>query len=215
MGLFTNRKRDEADDDVAGLTEAASLLARFTSSPTPDVSARETEHDETVHSDDTAGATMTGFTPVDATLEFAPSNEFSDTALLDGADAISEANPLPSAAPFSDAPAFSPESFGGFAADPAGDTTTDSSEVAEAPRRRLEDRPRAQAGNVEIDRSGLLTLLGVDSNATLIDISDAHQKFVADHQPTGADDNDAAQIKKRIRREVNSAYASFRLTHSN
>lgn len=214
MGLFTNRKRDEADD-VAGLTEAASMLARFTSSPTPDASIPEAEQDETAHSDDTVGATMTGFTPVDATLEFAPSNDFSNTALLDGPDGLDEANLLPSAAPFGDAPSFSPESFGGFAARPASDTTTDSSEVTEAPRRRLEDRPRAQAGNVEIDRSGLLTLLGVGSNATLIDISEAHQKFVADHQPTGTDDNDAAQIKKRIRREVNSAYASFRLTHSN
>lgn len=81
-------------------------------------------------------------------------------------------------------------------------------------KRRLEDRPRVQAGNVEIDAAGLLNMLGVDHNATLIDISDARQRFLAEHLPADSDDVDAAELKEKIRREVNTAYASFRLTHA-
>ena len=108
-------------------------------------------------------------------------------------------------------------------AEPIADTITDEltdelteapAEVAAPPQRRLEDRPRAQAGNVEIDAEGLLSMLGVDDSATLIDISEAQQRFLADHQPVDSDDADAAAIKEAIRREINSAYASFRLTYN-
>ncbi len=102
-----------------------------------------------------------------------------------------------------------------FEGAPFGVTTFDTiNEVPPAPRRRLEDRPLAQAGNVEIDAAGLLEMLGVDHGATLIDISEARQQFLADHQPVDTDDADAARIKEKIRREVNTAYASFRLTHA-
>jgi len=57
-------------------------------------------------------------------------------------------------------------------------------------------------------------MLGVDDSATLIDISEAQQRFLADHQPVDSDDADAAAIKEAIRREINSAYASFRLTYN-
>lgn len=86
--------------------------------------------------------------------------------------------------------------------------------VAAAPRRRLEDQPRAQAGNVEIDAAGLRSMLGVPDDASLLDISSARQRFLADHEPVDGDDTDAAELKERIRREVNTAYASFRLTHA-
>ena len=198
MGLFTNRKKD--DDDVAGLSEAANMLARLGG-------AAEAEQP--------AEATMTGFTPADETLHFSQGDEAAETTegtvLTDSTALPSDASvtdtvladtPLPDASPASRS-----NPFVGF----PGAQTAD---VTDAPRRRLEDRPRAQAGNVEIDAAGLLNVLGVDKSASLTEISEAHQKFVADHQPVGTDDADAAQIKKRIRREVNSAYASFRLTYA-
>lgn len=134
MGLFTNRKREENEADVVGLTEVSSTLAQF------------------------------GIAPVGDSVD----------------------------APF---------------LDPAPD-------VDLTKKRRLEDRPRVQAGNVEIDAAGLLNMLGVDHNATLIDISDARQRFLAEHLPATSDDVDAAELKEKIRREINTAYASFRLTHA-
>lgn len=204
MGLFTNRKKD--DDDVAGLSEAANMLARLGGAP---------------EAEQPAEATMTGFTPADETLHFLQGDEAAETTegtVLTDIVALTDSTALPHHAAVTDtvladtplpdaSPASRSNPFVGF----PGAQTAD---VTDAPRRRLEDRPRAQAGNVEIDAAGLLNVLGVDKSASLTEISEAHQKFVADHQPVGTDDADAAQIKKRIRREVNSAYASFRLTYA-
>lgn len=82
------------------------------------------------------------------------------------------------------------------------------------PKRRLEDQHRAQAGNVQIDAAGLLEMLGVDRHSDLETISRAWQRFLAEHQPIDSDDADTAELKERIRREVNTAYASFRLTRA-
>lgn len=203
MGLFTNRKKDDAAD-VAGLSEAANMLARLGDAP---------------EAEKPAEATMTGFLPADETFDFSPADEAAEStegAVLTDTTVLANTvltNAVPTNMPLTDtslaesSPAPSSNPFMGFPATP-------SVEVTETPRRRLEDRPRAQAGNVEIDASGLLTLLGVDKTASLTEISEAHQRFVTDHQPAGTDDADAAQIKKRIRREVNSAYASFRLTYA-
>lgn len=86
-----------------------------------------------------------------------------------------------------------------------------SAEASPGRARRLEDQPQ-QAGNVEIDAAGLRALLGVDDDASLVEISAACQRFVDEHRPSDADDVDAAELKERIRREINTAYASFRLT---
>lgn len=83
--------------------------------------------------------------------------------------------------------------------------------VPPAPRRPLTERP-VHAGNVEIDVDGLLEMLGVAPNAPLIDISEAHLRFMAQHDPAAEDDPEAAHLKEQIRRQVNTAYASFRLT---
>ena len=87
-------------------------------------------------------------------------------------------------------------------------------ELPPGPRRSLEERPRTQAGNVEVDAEGLLQMLGIESRATLAEISEAHRRFVADHDPSAETDQEAAIIKERIRRQINMAYASFRLTRS-
>lgn len=75
---------------------------------------------------------------------------------------------------------------------------------------RLPDTPRA--GNVDINVDGLLELLGVDADASLADISESRRRFLTEHDPSRETNEDAAQIKERIRREVNTAYALFRLT---
>ena len=80
--------------------------------------------------------------------------------------------------------------------------------------RTLEDQPTAEASsdNDDIDVGGLLHMLGVSAEASLSDISEARLRFLSEHDPSDETDADAAQIKERIRREVNTAYASFRLT---
>jgi len=133
------------------------------------------------------GAPVPNFFPAEPMTDFSPLGPVDDVAV----------------APIAEIPAFTP-----FAALAAED------EAVATPLRRLEDRPRAQAGNVEIDASGLLELLGVNADSGLITISEAHQRFLADHQPAGADDADADGIKAKIRAEVNTAYASFRLTRA-
>ena len=64
----------------------------------------------------------------------------------------------------------------------------------------------------EIDVDGLLEMLGVNADASLIDISEARLRFLSEQDPSSETNEDAAQIKERIRREVNTAYASIRLT---
>lgn len=86
--------------------------------------------------------------------------------------------------------------------------------VPPAPKRRLDDEHRAQAGNVEIDVAGLLQLLEIDDADDLPAISEAWQRFLAEHQPLDTDDEDSAALKLRICREINAAYASFRLTRA-
>ncbi len=184
MGLFTNRKRDE---DLDGLSEAASLLAQFNSPADEHAGGVNTaEPAPTEHRSD----------PVAGFLPSEPMTDFFSVEAVDEAAA---------------APIAETSDFFAVAAFP----TFFSEEPTVAPlERRLEDRPRAQAGNVEIDASGLLDMLGVAASAELIDISEAHQRFLADHQPSDSDDADAASIKEAIRREANTAYASFRLTHA-
>ena len=134
MALFTNRKHEEGEPGVAGLTDAASTLAQF-------------------------GIAIDADLPVPGGITDAGTSAFVDQ------------------------------------------------------RRRLEDQPRAQAGNIEIDATGLRSMLGVSDDASLLQISAARQRFLADHEPHQDDDSDAVALKERIRREVNTAYATFRLTH--
>ena len=168
MGLFTNRKKDQAED-VAGLSEAASLLAQFNTTVDDEPEEMVTPVPPAPSSE--ATAPIPGFALVDPIGDISPVEE------VDAAGA----------APIAD---------------------------GDAPTRRLDDRPRAQAGNVEIDATGLLDMLGVDSSAALIDISEAHQRFLSDHEPVDGDTADALELKNKIRSEVNTAYASFRLTRA-
>lgn len=184
MGLFTNRKRN--DEDVEGLSEAASMLAQFKTPPAPDL-AEFTPPDLEISSDQRVDTLPSPSVP-----DFFPAGPISDFSPSDPIDESSAA-PLTS---------FEPIEIPGAAAEEP------------EPRRRLQDRPRAQAGNVEIDATGLLELLGVEVDSDLIDISEAHQRFLSDHEPSDADDSDAAGIKEKIRCEVNTAYASFRLTRT-
>ncbi len=72
----------------------------------------------------------------------------------------------------------------------------------------------ARASTLGIDVDGLLQLLGVTADASLKDISQARLQFLWEHDPSGETNQDAAKIKERICREVNTAYASFRLTRA-
>ena len=166
MGLFTNRKRDEDDDDIVASAEILSFASE-----------------------------MPGM---------AESPGLADTAVMH------DTPPPPDAPMLDEDPAVPamPAAPGWMASGALG------SDVPPAPKRRLEDRPRVQAGNVEIDVEGLLALLGVEEGASLIDISEATQRFLQEHRIVDLDDPDAAALKERIRREVNTAYASFRLTHA-
>lgn len=87
--------------------------------------------------------------------------------------------------------------------------------VPPGPRRASTDEAAlVQAGNVEIDAVGLLDMLGVDPDASLSDISQARLRFLVEHDPAAESDPEAARLKERIRRQVNTAYASFRLTRA-
>jgi len=64
---------------------------------------------------------------------------------------------------------------------------------------------------IDIDEAGLLEMLGLPADASLLDVSLAHQRFLAGHDPRSEPDVAARQLKAQIRREANIAYASFRL----
>ncbi len=65
---------------------------------------------------------------------------------------------------------------------------------------------------IDIDVDGLLELLGVSPDASLDEISEARLRFLDTHDPQAETRADAAAIKERIRRQINTAYATFRLT---
>lgn len=67
---------------------------------------------------------------------------------------------------------------------------------------------------IDIDVDGLLGLLGVAPDASLSEISAARLRFLAEHDPQAETRADAAEIKERIRRQINTAYASFRLARN-
>lgn len=94
-------------------------------------------------------------------------------------------------------------------------------DVPPRPRRTLAELSAEEATlgkvrqtNVEIDVDGLLEVLGVDADASLVDISQARLEFLSQHDPSVETNEDAAKIKERICREVNIAYASFRLSQA-
>ena len=68
--------------------------------------------------------------------------------------------------------------------------------------------------SIDIDVEGLLELLGVASDASLTEISEARLRFLDAHDPQAETRADAAEIKERIRRQINTAYATFRLTRA-
>ncbi len=70
---------------------------------------------------------------------------------------------------------------------------------------------KATAGNVEIDDVGLLELLDLEPGASLVEVSEARLRFLTEHDPEVEQDPEAALLKRKIRRQVNAAYASFRL----
>ncbi len=67
---------------------------------------------------------------------------------------------------------------------------------------------------IDIDVDGLLDLLGVAPDASLGEISEARLRFLDAHDPQAETRADAAEIKERIRRQINTAYATFRLTRA-
>ena len=197
MGLFTNRKREDDDAEVVQAGEAIDAL------------------DPAWIDDEAEEAQNAAIWPAPTDVPAPPNTDVIPEV---AAPFIDEVRP-DVAAPFVD-----PNSVNG----------TDEHEAARAlaefgitleeteptmppgPRRPLADQPTgmAHAGNVEIDAHGLLEMLGVEPDAALIDISDARLRFLAEHDPAAEGDADAAAIKERIRRQVNVAYASFRLTHA-
>lgn len=212
MGLFTNRKRKDGEEDLVDPSRAFGLPV-------------DEEVDDVEPVDHSVGAATPDALPEPEAVDpvLAPGGAFDDVfAQIDQTASVVETSAVVDSAPAVDPapvvevePMIVPE-----AAAPISDVDTPIVDIAEPivddippmPQRRLADRPRAQAGNVEIDAEGLLALLGLDADADLLDVSDAHLRFVADHAPSDTDDHEAAQIKERIRREVKSAYASFRLT---
>lgn len=209
MGLFTNRKHEDADTEMVASATAIGGFAPF--------------FDEVEPLNDTADQPVS---EVDATSNFFDNS--SSFGKHQSEFAAQAATPDFLAAPESAvAPDYTvPEvarPFTGGDHDATSDTApTDfdllfeevEPETPPAPRRMLEDQPepKVETGNVEIDVDGLLQMLGVSADASLIDISEARLRFLAEHDPSSETNEDAARIKERICREVNTAYASFRLT---
>lgn len=187
MGLFTNRKREVEDDTVRSSDAIRAVEPSWIDEPAPPMPEPVDEHE--------------------------------NAAADQGWFAAAAPDPLPDrAAPFTD-PAPSDTVGADHEAERAlaefGITLAETEPaVPPAPRRSLTDHPvgTVHAGNVEIDARGLLDMLGVTPAATLMDISEARLRFLAEHDPAAEDDPEAARIKERIRRRVNTAYASFRLT---
>lgn len=185
MGLFTNRKRDDDPTDVIHSGQV--------------IEALEPTQDETTHGE-----------PAPDGSEPLAGHDFADDAVERGAVNSDDA------APFVDEALVSEDEATRALAEFGITLEETAPAVPPGPRRALTEQPTAtaQAGNVEIDALGLLEMLGVDQDASLIDISDARLRFLAEHDPVAETDAEAAEIKERIRRQVNVAYASFRLTHA-
>lgn len=232
MGLFTNRKRDEE----SGNADTASMLARF-APPTatglidgePD--AALTDSGAANNQPDFAAIEVPPFGDIEAppfsdagTIDTSTFEAGSfeagtfDAATFDNFSEVTSEQPAESSIRSPELAGYSPElvelrNIEMQAAELSADTAMSAS-LYDDTDRQLDDRPPAHVGNVEIDVPGLLDMLGIDQTATLTDISEARQRFSAEHEPNGYDDADAAEIKEKIRREVNTAYALFRLTHA-
>lgn len=70
---------------------------------------------------------------------------------------------------------------------------------------------RRLAGNLGFDEQGLLDMLGLPLQSDLRQVSAATTAFLADLDPDSELDPEASELKRRIRREVNTAYATYRL----
>lgn len=193
MGLFTNRRREIGDADIVKSSEAIDRLDPTWINQPPE--------------------------PIDYWAE--TPDPYTDRGVEPSEVARDIADTIPEvAAPFDDDPqapnAHEDEAERSLAEH--GITLHDvEPAVPPAPRRTLTEQPlgtvqTAHVSNVEIDVHGLLDMLGVSPDASLVDISDARRRFLAQHDPAAEDDPDAARLKEQIRRRVNTAYASFRLT---
>ena len=204
MGLFTNRKHEGADTGMVDASQITHPL--FDDIDTLDAGdvQRADAADATFNFFDNSRASGT-YGSAEAAGPPLPDVELPEAAPTEGV--------VPDIAqPFYDNDTNRHEAtpFAGFA------TTFENTESKTSPalERVLQDRlpDTPQTDNVDINVDGLLELLGVDADASLADISEARRRFLTEHDPSRETNEDAAQIKERIRREVNTAYASFRLT---
>lgn len=70
--------------------------------------------------------------------------------------------------------------------------------------------------DLAIDTDAFLRILGLTSDATVAEVSMAQREFLRFHEPVpDGDDADSDDVRSRLRREMNIAYAVYRLTAAN